>query len=376
MDRTVHLMPEVEPILADLWPIYSTNWDDKLVDVKVHMLMPGQFPCIPNFHRDFMPRDGEGARCAGEPSPDPMYMWISGAPLTEYIDKDTGRIYTKPAMKWHTFFQADVHRGAASEEHTWRCFIRVIPKHFVHCRQDQIERGWPDGKLASCPILISLRFLLPRPKSHFVAGDRSRPLRADAPLWHTPTPDRDNLEKAVLDALGGFDDAPSLVWVDDSRVVAGPVEKFYSNDSPGVLVSIFVLDSNTMPDLEKLVPPESITPGETLEVSMRRSRLGAGPYAELLGISSQKLLKWRKGDPEAWTAPVLPLTACEVCLVLRLRHEWTAREVAHRSRFGYAWVTAVDRGEINDPMPLIAWWADMLERVSDLKDRKLDELLS
>lgn len=32
------------------------------------MLMPDQFPAIPNFHYDFMPRDEEGNRCEGKVS--------------------------------------------------------------------------------------------------------------------------------------------------------------------------------------------------------------------------------------------------------------------------------------------------------------------
>ena len=124
-------MPEVTPILDELLPMLEGHEDDYLIDVKVHMLMPNQFPCIPNWHLDFLPRGCDGKRTGGERSTKKMFMWLSGAPLTEYKAKD-GTITTKPAKSWHSFTQSDLHRGCVAEEFTWRCFIRVIPKEFLH----------------------------------------------------------------------------------------------------------------------------------------------------------------------------------------------------------------------------------------------------
>lgn len=132
-DKTIELMPEVKPIIDELLNsrLLEKDTSEYLVDVKIHMLMPKQFPCIPNWHRDFMPRNKKGEREPGKASKDKMYMWLSGPPLTEYLDEDTGTFKKEP-QKWHTFTQQDLHRGTMSEEFTWRCFIRVIPKHFVH----------------------------------------------------------------------------------------------------------------------------------------------------------------------------------------------------------------------------------------------------
>jgi Holliday junction resolvase RusA-like endonuclease len=83
------------------------------------------------------------------------------------------------------------------------------------------------------PVCVDLTFFFPRPKSHFRTGKNAGALRDDAPLWHTGKPDRDNLEKAVLDALtqlGGF-------WRDDSQVCDGRVVKYYRSE-PGVMVRI------------------------------------------------------------------------------------------------------------------------------------------
>jgi hypothetical protein len=129
-DETAKLMPEVKPILDEVKPLLEGDESEYMVDVKVHMLMPGQFPCIPNWHFDFMPRDDEGNRIKGSASKKKMYMWLSSPPLTEY--KKRGKVTSKPAQQWHTFTQSDLHRGTESKEHVWRCFIRVIPKEFVH----------------------------------------------------------------------------------------------------------------------------------------------------------------------------------------------------------------------------------------------------
>lgn len=130
IEETKKLMPEVSPILDEVIPMLELPEQEYLVDVKIHMLMPNQYPCIPNWHCDFLPRDENGKRLRQKVSPLKMYMWISGAPFTEYKDKSGS--YFKEPQKWHEFTQFDLHRGTMSKEHTWRCFIRLIPRCFKH----------------------------------------------------------------------------------------------------------------------------------------------------------------------------------------------------------------------------------------------------
>lgn len=129
-DQTIQFMPEVTPILNELIPQLQFTIDDYLIDVKVHMLMPEEFPCIPNLHRDFVPRDEERNLRPDLITGEKMYLWISGAPFTEFINK--GKVTPIEAQKWIEFSQNDWHRGVQSDIHTWRCFIRAIPKKFVH----------------------------------------------------------------------------------------------------------------------------------------------------------------------------------------------------------------------------------------------------
>lgn len=78
------------------------------------------------------------------------------------------------------------------------------------------------------PIELIAWFIMPRPLS--MIWKRRRMPRAR----HIKTPDRDNLEKSLKDALKG------IVWRDDSQVCAGPVEKWIAsgNEQPHVLVII------------------------------------------------------------------------------------------------------------------------------------------
>lgn len=88
-------------------------------DIKVHMLMPRQYPCIPHWHVDNVPRVNGIQRFDLVRLDKPMYCWISGGPLTQFKHG-----YLAP-QTWHRFTQADEHRGTMASEFTWRCFIRA-----------------------------------------------------------------------------------------------------------------------------------------------------------------------------------------------------------------------------------------------------------
>jgi Holliday junction resolvase RusA-like endonuclease len=105
--------------------------------------------------------------------------------------------------------------------------------------------GWKKELLFGCkrhrpnpplegPLRVNLFFFMPRPMSHYLRAN----LRKNAPEWHTIKPDRDNLDKAVLDCLtrAGF-------WIDDCQVCAGELRKRYVTaggfgTEPGVAVII------------------------------------------------------------------------------------------------------------------------------------------
>lgn len=129
------LMPEISSVLAEA----PTDPKEKyVVDVRVSMLMPNQWPCIPNWHFDNIPRDENlFQHMEQRDASKKMLCWISGEPYTEFMRPD-GTIYEIEANKWYKFTQYDLHRGTPSKIHTWRVFIRITPEPLLMPgRQDQ-----------------------------------------------------------------------------------------------------------------------------------------------------------------------------------------------------------------------------------------------
>lgn len=126
-----NLMPTVSAMVADTFPL-AEDVHDYTWDVKVHMLMPRQYPCIPHWHVDNIPRVN-GIQQFDQAKPElPMWLWVSGAPLTQFEDGYLA------AGVWHRFTQMDKHRGSPAAEHGWRGFIRATHKDI----QAPKERNW------------------------------------------------------------------------------------------------------------------------------------------------------------------------------------------------------------------------------------------
>jgi Holliday junction resolvase RusA-like endonuclease len=75
---------------------------------------------------------------------------------------------------------------------------------------------------AGVPLRCDLTFYLPRPKGHYGSGKNSGTLKVSAPTRPTGKPDRDNLDKAVCDAI-----TAAGLWADDSQVTDGRIRKRY-----------------------------------------------------------------------------------------------------------------------------------------------------
>jgi len=88
--------------------------------------------------------------------------------------------------------------------------------------------AWGGRPLLDLPLKLTLKFAMPRPKSHRRASGQ---LKDSAPRHHIGKPDVLKLARAVEDALTG------VVYVDDRLIVAGHYWKGYK-DSPGVTITI------------------------------------------------------------------------------------------------------------------------------------------
>ena len=141
-----HYFPD--EVLSDL----MGDMESWFIDIKITMLMKGQYPCIPNWHCDNVPRNNNGELEYGNITQNskPMYLWLSGEPLTEFLAKDyqVGSVKDHgeldklikgsdmltrklPQETWVKMWQNTPHRGTVCKENTWRVFVRLTHKSLV-----------------------------------------------------------------------------------------------------------------------------------------------------------------------------------------------------------------------------------------------------
>jgi hypothetical protein len=120
--QLVELMPDLKGLLNS----FPDDPEEFIWDVKVHMLMPSQYPCIPNWHYDNIPRINNEQDFSLVKLDKPMFLWVSNTPLTEFRVGD--RVWSVQPQTWVRFTQKDEHRGTMSTEFQWRGFIRATHK--------------------------------------------------------------------------------------------------------------------------------------------------------------------------------------------------------------------------------------------------------
>lgn len=98
--------------------------------------------------------------------------------------------------------------------------------------------------LAEGPILLTLTFVFPRPKSMIW---KKRPMPRE---WAPKKPDFDNLGKSVSDALN------EVIWQDDAQVVSSRIYKLYAAGGEG---------SHTVIEIAEATPIADMTGGMTSE---------------------------------------------------------------------------------------------------------------
>jgi len=93
---------------------------------------------------------------------------------------------------------------------------------------------WGARSPVTGPIRVDIVFLFSRPAR--LCRKKDHPGR----IRHISKPDRDNLDKAVLDALTDVG-----IWGDDCQVCSGLIDKYYVavEEKPGAEIKIYRLDS-------------------------------------------------------------------------------------------------------------------------------------
>jgi len=115
----------------------------------------------------------------------------------------------------------------------------VPQKHPVHDWRAWIKRAAIDRSITpySGPVRVDLMFIFPRPK--YMLAKKYQTGR----IYHVHKFDRDNLDKAVLDALKG------IAYLDDCQVCDGWIKKRYcalNGDYPGVYITLSFLDDDSL----------------------------------------------------------------------------------------------------------------------------------
>jgi Holliday junction resolvase RusA-like endonuclease len=100
--------------------------------------------------------------------------------------------------------------------------------------------GWE--LLRGIAVEVWTRFYTQRPKGHYGTGRNAGLLKDSAPARPITKPDKDKLERRVLDALSG------VIYADDSQVVGGEPSKWYAegDDPARIEIEVRVLEQQTV----------------------------------------------------------------------------------------------------------------------------------
>lgn len=245
-----------------------------------------------------------------------------------------------------------VHRDKRADE--WKVEVRAA------CLLALSRAGWRELVELGTPVGVVIVLRLPRPQKHYRRQKLESVLRDDAPVWCTSKPDGDNVEKAILDAVGAFDGAVRLVWSDDQQVVSVRWLKLYADDARDVGAHVLIHPVENMKQkheqvLGPLLTPGDLTPGEALELSRRRSGASQADVAAVLGVGVNRYREWELDERPGPLLQLSGLTLPEQCYVLRRREGWTLQDLAGRMRMTRFWLSRAECGTVAVDL-LVDFW--------------------
>ncbi len=122
----------------------SPKWDNAIIDSRVHMLMPGWYPCIPGWHHDDIPR----TRSDGQPNYENMdyksehvAAIIGDASRTEFLKGDIHL----PIPNMGRIIYSDWHEKVESLKHNY-LVSQIEPNRLVYFDWQTFHRGMPATK--------------------------------------------------------------------------------------------------------------------------------------------------------------------------------------------------------------------------------------
>jgi Holliday junction resolvase RusA-like endonuclease len=169
------------------------------------------------------------------PDPDVLRLVVPGTPVAQPRHRHGGPRFAKRGTKRPTaraMYIPDDH-----PIHGYKQSVTLAGRRLVVAYRERFGRVWNTVGAMRVDIL----FVMPEPR-----------------VWHWPwaahidTPDRDNLEKGVIDALKG------IFWRDDRQVADGRTAKVYSEPGtvPQTVVMVTRADRDDLPEFvrEMLCP--------------------------------------------------------------------------------------------------------------------------
>lgn len=154
-----------ESYIPELKELYDSapveNKEEWELDLKIHMLMKDQYPCIPNWHCDNVPRvEGETRYDLIKEGTPSMYLWLSDNPTTQFLNQEylwefedvtshdvlakkimehkdnieRNVFKSAPPQTWISIDQTTPHRGTIALENGWRVFARLTHKSITPVR--------------------------------------------------------------------------------------------------------------------------------------------------------------------------------------------------------------------------------------------------
>ena len=122
--------------------------------------------------------------------------------------------------------------------------------------------------------------------------------------------------------------------------------------------------------LINLIDPQSLTVGERLEISRRRSKLTQKEAAELFGWSFSRYVKAEHGLAEEAAPSINDLTPGEQCRILRRRCGLSLKELEQFSGFKAKWIHRAETGQTRTAEPLVNFWLKLLTEWANAYQRK------
>lgn len=149
----------------------------------------------------------------------------AGGVTQELIIRVPGTPVAQPRTK-AAFVRGHVQVYTPGKAMSWKDTVAYFAQKAV------ADRGWQktDRSIGLC---VDIDFHFPRPSG---SGYRK------SSLWKFTKPDRDNLDKAVLDGLTW-----SGIIHDDAQVVDGRIRKLIDDDWHGAVIRITLADSPELP---------------------------------------------------------------------------------------------------------------------------------